>query len=89
VYPALLLLALIVFRKTHVSDLVAYTFGMLMAAAPAFMVWDFDRSIYYLTPGVLASAVWLRQTTERRVVALAVCAMVCLAITLGVLAGSY
>jgi hypothetical protein len=75
VYPTLLLLALIVFRKTHVSDLVAYTFCMLVAAAPAFMVWDFDRSIYYLTPGVLASACFgFGKHSERRGVALAVCA---------------
>jgi len=76
VYPALLLLALIVFRKTHLSDLVAYTIGMLVAAAPAFLAWDFDRSIYYLTPGILASACFgFGQPTERRRVALAVCAM--------------
>jgi hypothetical protein len=76
VYPVLLLLALVAFRKTHLSDLVAYTFGLLLAAAPAFLVWDFDRSIYYLTPGVLASACFgFGQPTERRGVALAVCAM--------------
>lgn len=50
--PMIFILASIKYNHSKLPAII-YSLAMLLAATPALLVWDVDRSLYYLLPGVL------------------------------------
>jgi hypothetical protein len=50
----------------------AFALALLLAAAPGFLVWDIERSLCYLLPGILAAIIFSPKNEDGKFTALAV-----------------
>jgi hypothetical protein len=62
----LMILNLAFSAKPRRGRLMVYVICMFFAASPALLVWDFDRSIFYLMPAVIASICFTPGALEER-----------------------
>lgn len=73
--PVLLFFGLWTSQSASRRSALLYLVGMLAAAAPAFVVWDVDRSLCYLLPGIVAAICFSPVASPAKArLALAICA---------------